>query len=456
MSFILSQEQQDALLLFKKGKNIFITGPGGSGKTELIKRFVEIAHLQNKRIQVCALTGCAAVLLKCNGSKTIHSWAGIGIASGPFGQIVDKVVKSKYKRKNWINIDVLVIDEISMMSKKIFELLDTIGRRIRNQPLLPFGGIQLVFSGDFFQLPPVGNDSDDDSNLFCFESYIWNKTFDKDNVIQLKTIFRQTDSNYTKILNQIREGRLTKSSYELIMKRVGIPYPDNGLKPTILLPRRCDADLINQNELKKLKGDEMTYNLSIVKDLDYNSKNFKNKQDFNINNYKKNIDNNFDNDEKIKYEVSQIRSSIIADDKLVLKIGTQVMCIANIDLDGEYPIVNGSQGVVIDFINGLPKIKFLNGKEIVFGYHTWNSDNVEGLGVKQIPLIHSWAITIHKSQGVTLDFAEIDAGNNIFECGQTYVALSRVKSLDGLYLSAFNPQKIKVNDKVKNYYSQFI
>jgi len=433
----LSQEQENALQLFEKGKNIFLTGPGGSGKTELIKRIVEIANKQHKRIQVCALTGCAAVLLGCPGSKTIHSWSGIGIASGPFGRVVDRVIKNGYKNKMWNSVDVLVIDEISMMSKKIFEVLDIIGRRARRDEKTPFGGIQVVFSGDFYQLPPVGDRDDEDTSAFCFESDRWNDIFMKENVIQLKTIFRQTDTNYTKVLNQIRVGKLYKSSYDLIMTRVGLTYPDNGIKPTILLPRRRDVEQININELEKLKGDVFTYNLSVEK------------KKASANNIFKKADDPIKSD----IEIKQLRTSIIADDKLVLKVGTQVMCIANIDVDGALPIVNGSQGVVIEITNGFPKVKFLNGLIKVFGYHTWTTENMDGISIKQIPLIHSWAITIHKAQGVTLDLAEIDAGSNIFECGQTYVALSRVKSLEGLYLSAFNPQKIKVNEKVQKFYS---
>lgn len=444
----LSQEQENALQLFEKGNNIFLTGPGGSGKTELIKRIVDIANKQNKRIQVCALTGCAAVLLGCPGSKTIHSWAGIGIASGPFGKVVDRVIKNAYKSKIWKSVDVLVIDEVSMMSKKIFEVLDTIGRRARHDEKTPFGGIQIVLSGDFYQLPPVGDRDDEDTSAFCFESDRWNEIFTKENVIQLKTIFRQTDTNYTKVLNQIRVGKLYKSSYELIMKRVGLTYPENSIKPTILRPRRRDVELINSNELEKLQGDVFTYNLSVEK------KKASASASASANNiFKKDLKNEEDRDVKADIEISQLRSSIIADDKLVLKVGTQVMCIANIDVDGALPIVNGSQGIVTEIVNGFPKVKFLNGLVKVFGYHSWTTENMEGISIKQIPLIHSWAITIHKAQGVTLELAEIDAGSNIFECGQTYVALSRVKSLDGLYLSAFNPQKIKVNEKVQKFYS---
>jgi ATP-dependent DNA helicase PIF1 len=446
-NIILSNEQIKALELFEKGNNIFLTGPGGSGKTELIKRIVEIANKKNRKIQVCALTGCAAILLGCKGSKTIHSWAGVGLASGALGTVVDRVVKNKFKSSVWKIVDVLVIDEVSMMSKKLFDILDSIGRRARCQPFKPFGGIQIVFSGDFYQLPPVGDNDDEDTSAFCFESERWKDAFGKENMIELKTIFRQTDINYTNVLNQIRVGKLFKSSYELVMKRVGLKYPDTCIKPTILVPRRCDAERINSVELAKLTGDESIFRLSVD---DTSSLSAATASAANDKKNKKIIMT----EEQKEMELRQLRGSIIADDTLVLKIGTQVMCIANLDVDSPTPIVNGSQGVIVDIVSGVPKVKFLNGGEPRFiHYHKWTCENNPDIGIKQIPLIHAWSITIHKSQGVTLEMAEIDAGSNIFECGQTYVALSRVKSLDGLYLTAFNPQKIKTNEKVKSFYN---
>ena len=186
----LSEEQNQALSLFQNGKNIFLTGPGGSGKSVLIRKFVEDANLRNKEVQVCALTGCAAVLLGCQGAKTIHSWAGIGIATGPFGSVVARVLSNKHRKYPWKKVDILIIDEVSMMSKKIFEVLDTIGKKIRKSYDKPFGGIQIIFSGDFYQLPPVGNPEEPDTCAFCFESERWKETFDS--TIVLKKIFRQT------------------------------------------------------------------------------------------------------------------------------------------------------------------------------------------------------------------------------------------------------------------------
>jgi ATP-dependent DNA helicase PIF1 len=148
-------------------------------------------------------------------------------------------------------------------------------------------------------------------------------------------------------------------------------------------------------------------------------------------------------------EYSFLENNIMADKEINLKKGSQVMCIANIDMESPKPIVNGSQGIVVEFVGGLPVIQFNNGEKRVVGYHNWISENTPSIGVKQIPLIH-------KSQGVSLDLAQIDVGSNIFECGQTYVALSRVKTLDGLYLTAFDPQKIKVDKKVQEFYTHFL
>ena len=431
----LTEQQLKLLNDFDDGNNIFLTGPGGCGKSTIIKYMVKHAIEQSKKIQVCALTGCASVLLNCK-AKTIHSWAGIGLAKGDPLQIVRNVISNKYKKKNWLNIDILVIDEVSMMSKKIFEILDAIGKKVRKNKL-PFGGIQLICSGDFFQLPPVGNIDDIDTNMFCFESELWNNTFDINYV--LKDIFRQTDKKYTKILNEIRLGKLYRSSYNTLLECVNKKIDNELIKPTILFPKRKDAVVINIRELNKLNTEEYIYNKSshnVVLTLEEKEVNLK-----------------FNNNQK-EHEIEYLKKNTIVDNKIVLKIGANVMCITNIDkTDSNNRIVNGSKGIIIDFKDELPLVKFNNGQTRLIDYHIWESENIPGIAIRQIPLIYSWAITIHKSQGISLENAIIDAGNNVFECGQIYVALSRVKSLDGLYLINFNPQKIKVNKKVLKFYN---
>jgi ATP-dependent DNA helicase PIF1 len=430
----LSPEQVHAMTVFHDGRNMFLTGPGGTGKTALIKKMVDQCKSTGKKVQVCALTGCAAVLLNCQ-AKTVHSWAGIGLANGQSDFIVKRVVTNKYKAANWKKIDVLIIDEVSMMSQKIFEILDSIGQKVRKDTR-PFGGLQVIFSGDFYQLPPVDDRQNDDpsASAFCFESPQWSGAFPV--VVQLKKIFRQTDEVYTGILNQIRVGKLFKSALETLTPHIGKVLPETFV-PTILLPRRREAELINAAELEKLPGEKKIYNLTHAETLP-------DKVQTHI------------TPELREMEYTFLKNNIMADKEIVLKKGAQVMCIANIDMESAEPIVNGSQGIIIDFVGNLPLVQFNSGARRTVGFHTWNSESHPSIGVKQIPLIYAWAITIHKAQGVSLDMAQIDAGSNIFECGQTYVALSRIKSLEGLYLTDFNPQKIKVNKKVQEYYKTLI
>jgi ATP-dependent DNA helicase PIF1 len=438
----LSIEQKIIFDKYINKENIFITGPGGSGKSALIKIIYSHAINFGKNIQVCALTGCAAILLNCK-AKTIHSWAGIGLGNGSFEYIIQKIQKNTFKKKVWKQIDILIIDEVSMLSLHLFELLNQIGQTIRKSNK-PFGGIQIIFSGDFYQLPPIINKDKDDFNdlsisvQFCFESENWNTVFKKENQIQLIQIFRQTDQIYVNILNQIRQGIIKRKSVDLLLKYVGKTIdPLLITKPTKLFPIRNKVDFINNYEMSLLSNEEKIFeskyslNNEITKEeqiiqSQYNQKEIQIELDFISNNIEKNIK---------------------------LKIGAQVMCIINTECNG-YQLCNGSQGIITRFCEntGLPFIKFNAGFEIKMNKHVWLSDNIPGVGISQLPLILAWALTIHKSQGATMDVAEIDVGNSIFECGQTYVALSRVKSLDGLYLTSFDVSKIKINKKVKDFY----
>ena len=399
----LSPEQELALQKYKEGKNIFLTGPGGSGKTELIRRMVKISQEQKKRLQVCALTGCAAILLQCK-AKTIHSFAGIGLASGTVDEVIRKVISNKYKTKNWTGIDILIIDEVSMMSSKLFDILDYIGRKTRKRLDKPFGGIQLVLSGDFYQLPPVGTHGQPDTSAFCFESENWAKTFDE--IILLKTIFRQRDADYTTILNQVRVGKLYKSSYEKLQQHINKPFPISSetqtFKPTILLSRRKDAELINTKELEKLTGDSKIYRISQASVVPQGLAPAKEQT---------RLEEKFSEEQK-ESEYNFLASNIMADKEIVLKIGTQVMCIANIDMESSDQVVNGSQGVVVGFVGELPLVQFNNGPRRTVGFHVWASEVIPSIGVKQMPLIYAWAITIHKAQGVSLDMAQIDANRS--------------------------------------------
>lgn len=440
----LSREQQIAFDKYVKGENIFITGPGGSGKTALIRKIHEHAYSRFKDIHVTALTGCAAVLLSCK-AKTLHSWAGIGLANGTIEQLVTKVNGNKFLKDLWKKTDILVIDEVSMLSLKLFDALNSIGKVVRKKNK-HFGGIQLIFSGDFYQLPPVGNKDEPDTQRFCFESDQWEEVFNKKSQIILIKIFRQTDEVYSTILNQIREGKIKRKMNDMLTNLVGRQVDESLVtKPTRLYPTKNKVEQINISKMSQLQTEEKVFNLEYISNLEMTKAERDNRLKF--------------TEKDIVVELDYLSSNLPCEKVMKLKIGAQVMCLINIkSTTNDILLCNGSQGIITDYCptTGCPKVKFNNGIEMIMTRHTWQSEKIPGIGVSQVPLMLSWALTIHKSQGATLDMAEIDVGSGIFECGQTYVALSRVKSLDGLYLTSFDASRIKINKKVKEYYDNLM
>lgn len=446
----LSVEQQCALQQYENGDNLFITGEGGTGKTTLIQYLIRSASRRNKRLQVCAMTGCAALLLNCN-AKTIHSWSGIRLAKGKAENVVHSVIYNKKSEKAWKAVDILIIDEVSMMSKRIFDILNEIGKRIRRINR-PFGGIQVIFCGDFYQLPPVSKDEDETSNQFCFESTEWYKTFSPENHIVLSTIFRQTDKKYKEILSTIRKGQITKEHIGILKSRVNCKYDSekhNGCVPTKLYPTRAKVDYVNKTMYDKLGGQSYEYAHNVKTDCKVNMETSVPIPLIELQKCRKQLD-----ETKTTQEINTLLSNSTCVQNLHLKKGTVVMCTVNLDI--ENGICNGSIGIVDDFVfHGkvpYPIVKFSNGQKREINIKYWQSEEYPSIAIAQIPLCHAWAMTIHKIQGATLSLAEIDIGNNIFECGQTYVALSRVKTLDGLYLTSFDASKIKINAKVREFY----
>jgi ATP-dependent DNA helicase PIF1 len=445
----LSPEQNYAFEKFKRGENLFITGPGGTGKTKLIKHLVAHAKTINRRLQVCALTGCASVLLNCN-ARTIHSWSGIRLAKGDIDKILLSVLSNKRSKKNWKSVDVLIVDEISMMSKKIFELLDQIARKTR-MISAPFGGIQVVFTGDFFQLPPVGTEEDKDSDKFCFESPLWNQIFKPENHILLTTIFRQKDPVFVNILSQIRRGQLDSENIEILKKHVKRPYDSekyNGLIPTKLFPVRSKVDYVNSMMFSKINEDEYEFEHGIVTNCKmYTDSGKAIPTELLLKCMRM-------TEQEKEYEIENLLNNTPCSRILRLKIGASVLCTVNLDMENE--ICNGSQGVILDIYDKdnitFIVVKFSTGMIKHISPYAWQSEDFPTLAVKQYPLCLAWALTIHKIQGATLTMAELDIGESIFEYGQTYVALSRVQSLDGVYLSAFRPERIQANPKVLVFY----
>lgn len=414
---MLSNNQSVAFNKYLNKENIFITGQGGTGKSFFIKKIYEDAMKKGININVTALTGCAAILLDCKAT-TLHYWSGIGIGNLNLDKTICQIYKYK-KKDTWLNCDILIIDEVSMLSSDLFELLDGIGKKIRRNNK-PFGGIQLIFSGDFHQLPPFSY------NKFCFEVPLWKECFNNE-IIFTKNFRQSEDEDYKTILSEIRDECLSDKSKKLLLECIKKTPPKN-INPTILYPIKRLSDLNNNKENNNLNTETRLYEMKYLKKPPKN----------------------------IETELIKQKKNIMAEDSLELKIGSQVMCIIN--LDQENGIINGSQGMVIGFTeNNEPVVKFIYKDTIkIVGHHTWYNDKYEEYGIVQIPLVLAWSITIHKSQGITLDYASINIGSDIFECGQSYVALSRVKGLKGLYIKAIDFNKIKTNKKVKEYYDNLI
>lgn len=452
----LSYDQQYAFDKFVNGENLFVTGPGGTGKTELIKHIVNYAKNKNTDIQVCALTGCAACLLNCE-ARTIHSFFGIGLAKGENIKIISQSIAKKHVRKEIQKTKILIVDEVSMMSLKIFEIIEEICRKSKNMSHKPFGGIQVLFTGDFFQLPPVSSAGDPDTEKFCFESLLWNTVFKKENQIELKTMFRQKDPIYSSILLDIRKGYLSEEHYEVLKTCINRNVVDaNGVEtivPTKLFAVKSKADHVNNTMFSKIDEEAHVFAKDILVDCTtYIEGGNPIPSDILTKCSKMTV-------KEKQFEIDNLVNNIPGlKEDLQLKKGTLVMCTRNLDLDRG--ICNGSQGVIVDFIGTGPKkipiVKFTNGIRMPINMYYWQSEECPTIAVGQIPLILAWAITIHKIQGATLTMAEMDVGRSIFEYGQIYVALSRVKSLDGLYLLGFHPTKIRANPKVLEFYRGLI
>jgi ATP-dependent DNA helicase PIF1 len=398
------------------------------------------------------MTGTAAILLNCKAT-TIHSWSGIKLARGTIDEVIKNTYNNHQAKKKWRETNILIVDEVSMMSQKIFEILDELSHIMRNSSK-PFGGIQLIFCGDFFQLPPVPNINEKDTEMFCFQSERWYNIFKPENHIELKTIFRQKDPIYKSILSKIRIGNIDEESYNIIRQRLHA-QPPTDIQITKLYPilklvqieNQRQFDLINEdiyefeffinnkNTLYHDTGSEITK--EIIKDCNTTFKR---------------------NPQIYEYEINHLLTNSKCVEKVQLKVGAFVMTTVNLNL--EKGICNGSQGIIINMneINGkcIPVVKFYNGIVMDIDYYVWQSENYPTISIEQIPLVLAWAISIHKSQGATLKYAQMDIGNSIFAEGQVYVALSRVESIDGLYLTAFNPDKIKVNSDVLEFYSRFV
>jgi ATP-dependent DNA helicase PIF1 len=395
---ILNQKQADALHNYNEGKNIVLTGPAGTGKSYLI------SHMDHS--VKTSTTGCSAQLI---GGRTLHSYLGLGKGDLSTSKIYNKIIKNKFIFKRYLILKSLVIDEVSMLSATLLDKINDLFQLIRKNTK-PFGGVQIILVGDFYQLPVI-------NDKFCFMHPRWKEWFP--NVYELTEIFRQKeDPTWIKILNEIRVGKCSEESEKILKTRIGIKKKGD-IKPTFLLSKRADVNNINNLKLKKIlrKG-----NKSITYTSTYNTKN--------------------------TYEKNLLDRNTISAPTVTLAINAQVIIICN-DPTGAY--FNGSRGIIVDFKENLPIVKLLNGKKVTVVNYKWDIElDNKKISKTQIPILLGWAITIHKSQGLTLDCVFTSLGESIFEYGQVYVALSRIKSLNGLYLHSFDKTKIRIHPLLKN------
>lgn len=469
---LLSNEQEVIVRRVLDGENLFVTGPAGTGKSLLLKSIYERLN-KIKKVQVTALTGRAAVQLCCK-SRTIHSWAGIGLAQGDRKSVIDRAIKRFNYGKNaaganlinWKNADVLIIDEISMLCGKLLEILDVIAQKIRKNSL-PFGGIQVVFFGDFFQLLPVPEKLNigkrkydkieldeihaeiNSSNELCFQSPIWSALFSIGNHVALSRVFRQKDNSFVKLLNQVRCGRISVKNNDLLKSRIGVSPCEDGIEVCPrLFPLRSEADNFNQRMFDRLP-EAVVYTFQVQKL--YNIEVSRLDVEFGRKDSRLSLE---EKDNEINFLVKNASSPEI----LRLKIGTHVMLCTNLDVEAN--LCNGSLGIVKGFQGGgtkYPVVYFGSSNQTrVIMSQNFSSSIHPSLGYSQIPLRLAWGMTIHCSQGATLERAFIDIGSNVFAIGQTYVALSRVTSLENLFLVSYDPSKIRVSQKVLDFYNTFV
>jgi len=416
----MNKEQQDFINLAYQGHNVFLTGAGGTGKSYIIQHLVDKYKAVNKTYGLTSMTGCAALLL--GKASTLHSWACVGLAKDSADKLIQTINGSYRSKRKWLTTEVLIVDEVSMMDIDLFEKLDAIGRAIRKVPK-PFGGIQIIFVGDFYQLPPV----DKGSPKFIFESDLWPKMDFK--VVELTQVIRQKDPVFHKILAEARIGAISDESLKILKERMGLHWQSLEIKPTLLFPKKDIVANVNNHGLSKLPDPEYVYKVETLCPT------------------KKGDD--------LVFATQKALRNAPYDETVVLKVGAQVMLLINKNDGSE--LVNGSRGVVTGFTtSSIPLVKFHSHQvPIPIDKYTWELD--DGLmSQTQLPLKLAYALTVHKSQGSTLDSALIDIGADIFEYGQAYVALSRVKGLDCLYINNINIKSFKANPRVKQFYKDLI
>jgi hypothetical protein len=400
--------QDDAMALLKLGENVFLTGAAGAGKTWLLNRYIGYLRAHGVGVAVTASTGIAATHLD---GRTLHSWSGIGVRDELSDAELAKLLRNKRLRRNYLDAKVLVIDEISMLHPHQLDMVDRIARGMLESDE-PFGGLQVVACGDFFQLPPISPRGAPAAGGFAFHARAWHAG--RFRIAYLHEQHRQGDDPLLPVLTDIRGGNTGEHTRVPLRTRYK-REPEGDVRPTRLYARNINVDAINDRELARIGGEEKVFTMETRGPAAL---------------------------------VDGLVKSCLAPPALRLKTGAQVMFVKNAT-DGAY--VNGTRGVVEGFEKetGWPVVKTFDGATIIAAPADWKLEENGRVRatVIQVPLRLAWALTIHKSQGMTLDAAEIDL-SDAFEPGMGYVALSRVRRLDGLKLMGLNAVALQVNAEV--------
>lgn len=387
------------------GRSVFLTGPAGSGKTYVLNTFIREQKRKGKEVAITASTGIAATHL---GGTTIHSWSGLGIRDELTNKDRLWLTDNARLSKRYAMTDILIIDEVSMLHGKRLDMINEAAQLLRGN-LEPFGGLQVILTGDLFQLPPInrGNAPDD----FVHQSQAWQAL--NPAVCYLTSQHRQNEGNLLTVLNALRTNSFDEYHAEMLQERIGMP-PEDAPTLTRLYTHNVNVDAINEQQLDNLEGDTFIFEMDTAGRAQF---------------------------------VDQLKKSVLAPERLELKIGAEVMFVANNFGAG---FANGTRGRVVAFDDGDPIVQPQNGrKEIRVEQHVWRyeEDGRERATVAQLPLRLAWAITIHKSQGMSLDSALIDL-TKAFTYGMGYVALSRVRSIEGLYLSGINQTALRLHPEI--------
>ena len=421
--------QDEALTILKTGANVFLTGEPGSGKTHTTNEYVAYLRAHNIEPSICASTGIAATHIK---GMTIHSWSGIGIKERLSNYDLDKIASNERVAKRIMHARVLIIDEVSMLSANVFEMVEAVCRVVRRSSR-PFGGLQVVLVGDFFQLPPVVKTRpmvQPENEEFSFEggekplapfaytSPAWRAL--NPIICYLEEQHRQEDDEFLAVLSAIRAGEHQEKHIAHIKTRLvdGKKAPVGSVR---LFPHNADVDRINLDELKKIDGTERSFLMRST---------------------------------GTAAAVESLKRGCLSPERLVLKVGASVMFTKN-NPSGSF--VNGTLGKVTSFsATGAPVVKTRAGAHIVAEPMEWvvEEDGKVKAKIIQVPLRLAWAITVHKSQGMSLDSAVMDL-SQAFEYGQGYVALSRVRTLEGLYLLGLNDRALEVHPEALEQDAEF-